>query len=403
MNETINLPRLISLIAEGAGVQPAVARRFLHDFFAQIEAVLTEGESVAIKGVGEFVRSDDPANPILFKADDELAAIANEPFAAFEAVELNDGAAEEIANVPAAAANQPEPEPKASAPASEPEQEAVSEPEQDAEISVESVAEANENSEKETETETETESEAEGDTETMTEPEPEVEPEIEPEVEPEVEPDENKDDKQIEDEPKETTVGEPHVVVEKEIVYVDRPAQGGHGLWFILGILLGIIVGLVGGYFAGKTMAAFEIPEEEDEDYTDSTEMTVSELLSAEIVSPAATVDTAATAAAAPAAAAETETPKAQPEVKPAPAKAEPVYDTVTQRRFLTQIARDHYGVKNYWIFIYAANKGLGNPNRIAPGTRVEIPDKSTFMEATREATDAKASKMIAELEKKYK
>lgn len=389
MSETINLPRLISLIAEGAGVQPAVARRFLHDFFAQIEAGLAEGESVKIKGIGEFVRSDDPANPVLFKADDELAAIANEPFAAFEAVELNDGAAEEIANVAATPTSRPEPEPEPApeVPVAEPEP-PVTEPEP--------VAEPEAATEPEPEIPT-------------PEPKPEPESKSEPESpvtepEPEDQPTEEESDKETEeDEPSETAVREPDVVVEKEIVYVDRPAQGGHGQWFVLGILLGIIVGLVGGYFAGKTMAAFEIPEEEDEDYADSTEMTVSELLSAEIVSPATTADTAVTAAAEHAAAAETEAPKAQQEVKPAAAKAEPVYDTVTQRRFLTQIARDHYGVKNYWIFIYAANKGLGNPNRIAPGTRVEIPDKSTFMEATREATDAKASKMIAELEKKYK
>lgn len=53
-----------------------------------------------------------------------------------------------------------------------------------------------------------------------------------------------------------------------------------------------------------------------------------------------------------------------------------PVYDTVTSSRFLTTIARDHYGRKDYWVFIYEANsEKLKHPNRIRPGTQVVIPD----------------------------
>ena len=52
--ETINLPRLINLIAEKASVNPATARRFLHDLFAYIEEQLAQGESVKIKGVSKI-------------------------------------------------------------------------------------------------------------------------------------------------------------------------------------------------------------------------------------------------------------------------------------------------------------------------------------------------------------
>ena len=87
-----------------------------------------------------------------------------------------------------------------------------------------------------------------------------------------------------------------------------------------------------------------------------------------------------------------------------APAKAaEPVYDTITSSRYLSILARDHYGVKNYWIFIYQANPQLGNPNQIRPGTKVLIPARESFEEATKAQTDAKAQKLLNQLAKKYK
>lgn len=86
-----------------------------------------------------------------------------------------------------------------------------------------------------------------------------------------------------------------------------------------------------------------------------------------------------------------------------APKAAEPEYDTVTKSRFLTTMARDHYGKKNYWIFIYNANPQLGDPNRIAPGTRILIPAKESFAGATEKETDAKAQALLNELSRKYK
>ena len=95
MSETINLPGLISRMAAEGNCDPATARKFLHEFFALIETTLTAGESVHIKGIGEFVASGDLTNPVLYRPDDDLAAAVNEPFAAFEAVELNEGVTEE--------------------------------------------------------------------------------------------------------------------------------------------------------------------------------------------------------------------------------------------------------------------------------------------------------------------
>ncbi len=107
--ETINLPRLITEVAAGASVDPASARRFLHELFAMIEESLKSGEAITVKGVGTFTRSEDSEHPVLFQPDEELASIANEPFAAFSAVELNDGAAEEIMQVETPSSANPEP------------------------------------------------------------------------------------------------------------------------------------------------------------------------------------------------------------------------------------------------------------------------------------------------------
>lgn len=56
------------------------------------------------------------------------------------------------------------------------------------------------------------------------------------------------------------------------------------------------------------------------------------------------------------------------------------VYDTVTTTRYLTIIAKEHYGNFNLWPIIYEENKAiLGHPNRIKPGTRVVVPQLSKY------------------------
>lgn len=54
-----------------------------------------------------------------------------------------------------------------------------------------------------------------------------------------------------------------------------------------------------------------------------------------------------------------------------------PVYDTITKQRFLTTMAKQHYGNYHLWPYIYEANKSLGHPDRIRPGTKVIVPPLS--------------------------
>ena len=58
----------------------------------------------------------------------------------------------------------------------------------------------------------------------------------------------------------------------------------------------------------------------------------------------------------------------------------EPVYDTVSTTRYLTTIAKEHYGNFNLWPIIYEENAAiLGHPDRIRPGTKVVVPPLSKY------------------------
>lgn len=50
------------------------------------------------------------------------------------------------------------------------------------------------------------------------------------------------------------------------------------------------------------------------------------------------------------------------------------VTDTVRVGRYLTTMAYEHYGQKEYWVYIYEANKQYGNPNTLSAGTVLVIP-----------------------------
>lgn len=56
------------------------------------------------------------------------------------------------------------------------------------------------------------------------------------------------------------------------------------------------------------------------------------------------------------------------------------VVDTITRTRYLTTMAKEHYGNFNLWPYIYEENKAfLGHPDRIRPGTPVVVPSLSKY------------------------
>ena len=82
----------------------------------------------------------------------------------------------------------------------------------------------------------------------------------------------------------------------------------------------------------------------------------------------------------------------------------EPVYDTITKTRYLTTMAKEHYGNYNLWPYIYEENKAiLGHPDRIRPGTKVIVPPLSKYGVNPSDPDDiAKAKKKGVEIYAHY-
>ncbi len=100
------------------------------------------------------------------------------------------------------------------------------------------------------------------------------------------------------------------------------------------------------------------------------------------------------------------EAEKEDEEIIPATVPSDrPVYDTISRTRFLTTMARDHYGNYHLWPYIYEENKAiLGHPDRIRPGTKVVIPPAEKYgIDADNADCIANAKRKGAEIYNRYK
>lgn len=71
--------------------------------------------------------------------------------------------------------------------------------------------------------------------------------------------------------------------------------------------------------------------------------------------------------------------------------------DTVTTKRYITHMAKDYYGDRNFWVYIYEANReALGHPERTLPGTVVEIPVPSSIPANPSNPDDIRKAKLLA-------
>ena len=69
-------------------------------------------------------------------------------------------------------------------------------------------------------------------------------------------------------------------------------------------------------------------------------------------------------------------------------------------------MAREHYGVMEFWIYIFEEKKDIlpSNPNRITPGTRVLIPQIDKYVKGTDlNKARSDAQKRILELEQELR
>ncbi len=407
MNETVTLSQIIARLAKITGTSPLTARSFLKVFFATIEKELIAGETVTVKGIGTFRRTDDPLapSPVAFIPDPEVAEEINQPFAMFEAVELDDDISEdELSAVEAPAAveeSAPEvqmqeeiaeeksEEPieivtaetvEEATPPSIEEEAPAAQPEASVEETVEDLSE--DNSELEPSPALESE---------PSEPEPVIDPVVEPVAEPEPVVETYKA-------PEEPVA--PKTYVAPKAYYEEE--EKSPSMPFYVWILLGFAVGLALGYFLGFSIGSRQRAVSSDMDILTTIvfpDTIASETALAPVVAdePAPAVEQEPVA----------EVP-AEPEkvVEKAPEPEKPVFDTVTRTRYLATMAREHYGAMEYWVFIYKANESsLGNPDKIRPGTKVEIPPFSRYAQGSPSdpANIERARSMSKEIYAKYR
>lgn len=428
MKNKVGVSALASMLANVTGKNKKVCEDFIKEFFRMIGDSLAEGENVRVKGFGTFklVRVDSrksvdvssgeeieiPAhNKVVFIPVKRMAAVINEPFEAFESVEL----ADDIQGI----------EIEESIPEVDDDEDTLSDERLEygsvgEDIDDEVTAEAYTEKEKE-------EEKVENPVEIINEPiivsseigEEKREPIIssseisEEKAEPIVASSEISEEK---GEPimatNETSEEKPEpIIAAKE--ERDYQSQKKFGWGFFYGVFTAVILCLllfITGYCLGwwqmkesqpEQMAEMEqptaiedflpekvLPVEEDNEIWQSEEIESEEPNDKEVSK-------------------EKEDRKDKEKEISVPTKAsdEPVYDYVSPTRYLTTISRAHYGNYNLWPYIYIENQAvLGHPDRIRPGTQVVVPPLSKYgVDPNNKDDIKKAKKMGLEIYARYK
>lgn len=424
MNSKLTFGELVNLLALRSGFSRRICEDFLKSLFSTVTTALENGENVRIKGFGSFriteigarksvnvTTGEDyeipPHRRVSFLPSKELAAAVNLPFEAFEAVEISDDISdselEEAGTKPLSSPNRPNETQQNDIPEDSPEQqltapEAIPAQESDATEEYDLEAESDENTEDEPEAEAKESQDAPEENAVITaEPtgdssaalrEPEMEIVVETIVKASAHESAQHQTSVIPSDADSTSETSSHV----------KPKKPDHRIWaFLIGMICGAVLAIVGITLASRHGIA-AMPEEiteaaaaqtEDETVLAAVTVTEEEALpqKPDTIKPvekrkesaAASVDTKASDA--------------------------PVYDTISTTRYLTTMAKEHYGNYNLWPYIYEENKAiLGHPDRIRPGTRVVVPPLSKYGVNPANPDDiAKAKRMGVEIYARYK
>ncbi len=333
MNSKITLNQLAENIAKSTGSNSLTAKAFIQELTDIVTDALAKGKTVTIKGLGTFSLSDDIEPAVIWHPDETLAENVNQPFEAFEPIELEDGVTEEIL---AGTIDEQSPEPILE-PISE------QEPEQSPEQTLEPIPEQ------------EPEQSPEQTSEPISEQEPEQSPEQTSEPISEPEPEQSSESTS-------ETISEPELEPEPKSTF--NP-------WLML--IVGILAGFIIGFFSAPYLSRLIYPS-----------ATVA------VIRPATTnvTDSIDGQKSAPQLPTNSESADTLPApthsdyetALPTPVKPTIVTDTITTHRFLTTMARKYYGNYRFWVYIYLENSGIiSDPNRIKPGTAVVIPPAEKY------------------------
>lgn len=462
MQQKITFSEACRLIADRTGLARRDVDAFLRALFSAIADSLAAGEQVRLKGIGSFKvqrmgerKSVDVNNgkvitlpahtKLVFVPAKELAAAVNEPFAAFEAVELTDDIPDEALEIPEGVTtpseviNETETPTEAATLSAEEEENPDTETESDTDIEevseqkvtvvtaqapaspqavaplapfVEQEAEHDDGTYIEEQAEQETsEEEAENGPKADT-AEPEV-AEQAPELIPQDAMEASERELQQQEEPIEAPIRREiaHAAECKEEDDNDEPYHHRHRhhrptkrhgrFGFVIGflcalLLIGIVVVLLlllcpnTPNFIARYIQGPDTPQLVEK---------------APVAAPVPTVNVdSVNTDSIKTETTDRETAEEQEAAPTAPSDAKKVYDTVSTTRYLSTIARQHYGNQHFWPYIYEENKAiLGHPNRIKPGTRVVVPDLKKYGVDPKNASDiAEAKRREAEIYARY-
>lgn len=430
MNSKIPFHELAALLASKAGTDTQRAEAFVKAFFDRVAAGLTDEKTVAVKGFGTFTLTGVPENPVTFRPDAEMAEKVNAPFALFEGQEVG----EDVTDRSLEAAILSTEEEEITEPVTVAELTPVAEPETAPEPTVEPAVE--------TTITTVIEPTPEPVPEPVSEPEPATKPEAAPEPKPAAEtepaaaplpaptpgPVEESHTEAVtpviatppaKPAPAPVTPAPVTPVAElpeeeEEYITPDEEKKSGFGTGFLVGLLCGLAIGACAAYFAIDFLfpsASSLRPSEESVSETVEIIDTPAEVIEAPVAAPVDTTapapaqeqeTTAVATAPTPPVAETAPATKPEPEPKPAAPKAAPVKDTVKAGYLLVNMARKHYGNKDFWVYIYEENKAaIGNPNRVRPGMVLVIPPAEKYSidansKSSLEAARRKAGQILA-------
>ncbi len=415
MNRKVTLASLAERLAEICNIPAAEAESRIKSYFDIIAETISAGDSVKVKGLGTFKPVGiEPRESVdvttgkrmlipghrraVFTPEKSLAEKVNAPFAAFEAVELSDDISEE--ELDAAAQETVDAVSEESVLTSE------DKPTTDAEEITEKTIE---------EVVTATVEEENKPVEAS-----ELEPEPKPEPDAHVEIKEEKVPKEVASRPS-CTIPTPDVEEEDDDfdneTNLKSQRRREHRGGFLPGFLIGLacMFAVLGGLWCWYRFAPESFDSILGRPSAKVENATPAKIVSNTVPEPkpeahAQKVEAKATeeADAVAEVSVEKEDIENRAEVPTQPSdktKEKPVYDTISKTRFLTTMARDHYGSYHLWPYIYEENKAiLGHPDRIKPGTKVVIPPAEKYgINAKDKACIAKAKKLGVEIYAKYK
>ena len=444
MNNRLSIQDLALILSEQTGKSTEEALRFLQEFIAVVSEGVYNDKLVKVKGLGTFkiIRVEERASvsvnsgerfvipshyKFTFTPDKELKELVNKPFSLFDTVELNEevdfsdvdvsaetSGAEEAADdsseeilpdgIPEQAIEAPQtPEPEVK-PEPAVEEEAALQEEAKAELEPEAETETMPEPEVEAEPELKAESETtpqeeakaelEPEAETETMPEPEVEAEPEPKVEAETTPQEEAKAEPKPAEPVSSVSGY------KEYRRKRRRSASRKLLFPIACLFVVIVLGIV--YIvclSGRTTVNknWEPPMAEVGNPTPEAGMNPVPADSTGVTPP----DSASLA---------TDSVVAEPPVveenQPEETPKSDILALVTIKAGdrLASFAKQYYGHKFFWVYIYQYNQDIiSDPNNIPIGTELRIPDPGLYgIDATDRSSIDKAAALQSQILGKF-